>query len=157
MGRIRSILLAAAVGLAVAFTAVPAKADGLQVLSTFNDGNNDQLAVAIYTEGTETVGLVGMITASNQHISITFDKKEMDTFIGIVRQAQGIDSDQWRQAGSFDETGTKSPSHIVVYGGPALQFSLTDPSVGSANFTLNKSDISGFIQALDDAEGKITE
>ena len=93
------------------------------------------MQVAVYTEGDETVGLVGIKGTDGKHVSITFDKQQMLTFIALVQKARAIQSDGWVEAGSFSETETSSPSHIVVYGGPSLQFSLTDPSIGSYNWS----------------------
>lgn len=130
-----------------------AYSDGLEVLSRFSNGS-EEMQVAVYTEGDETVGLVGIKGTDGKHVSITFDKQQMATFIALVQKARAIQSDGWVEAGSYSETETSSPSHIVVYGGPSLQFSLTDPSIGSYNFTLGKGDISGFADGLDQAEGR---
>lgn len=143
-------LLMAALGLLLP---LPAYADGLERLATFSNGG-EELAVAIYTEGDETVGLVGIKGTDGKRVSITFNKQEMLTFIALVQRAQAIDSDKWAEAGSFSETQTSSPSHIVVYGGPSMQFSLTDPSIGGYNFTLLSSDIAGFVEALQQAQGQ---
>jgi len=132
---------------------VQAYSDGLEILSRFNAGG-EELEVAVYTEGDQTVGLVGIKGTDGKHVSITFDKKEMLTFIALIQKARAIQSDNWAEAGSFSETETSSPSHIVVYGGPSLQFSLADPSIGSYNYTLDKGDIAGFADGLNQAEDR---
>ncbi len=130
-----------------------AYSDGLEILSRFSNGG-EEMQVAVYTEGDETVGLVGIRGTDGKHVSITFNKPQMATFIALVQKAQAIQSDSWVEAGSFSETQTSSPSHIVVYGGTSVQFSLTDPSIGSYNFVLTKSDISAFTDALTQAQGR---
>jgi hypothetical protein len=148
-------LLAAVLSVAPLLAGAPAQAAGnLVVVSAFTN-SGEELDVATYTEGSQTVGLVGMKGANDLRVSITFNKKELATFIALVQRAIEIRSDGWKQAGSFSETETKSPSHIIVYGGPSLQFSLSDPSVGSLDFTLNAGDISGFVAALNQAEGQL--
>jgi len=132
---------------------VQASADGLEILSRFNAGG-EELEIAVYTEGDQTVGLVGIKGTDGKHVSITFDKKEMVTFMALVQKARAIQSDGWVEAGSFSETETSSPSHIVLYGGPSVQFALTDPSIGGYNFTLDKGDIAGFADGLEQAEGR---
>lgn len=132
---------------------VQAYSDGLEILSRFSNGGED-MQVAVYTEGDETVGLVGIRGGDGKHVSITFNKQEMTDFIALVQRAQAIQSDSWVEAGSFSETQTSSPSHIVVYGGTSVQFSLTDPSIGSYNFVLVKSDIPGFLAGLNQADGR---
>jgi hypothetical protein len=135
-------------------------ADGLEVLSTFT-GGDAQLKVAVYTEGNQTVGLIGAWAPATQggqvKVSFTFDKQEMNTFIALVQKALQIQSAQWQQAGSMDETGTTSPSHVVVYGGPSLQFAVTDPSKGSVTFVLANGDEAALVNALNQAEGRLTD
>jgi hypothetical protein len=132
---------------------VQAYSDGLEILSRFSNGG-EEMQVAVYTEGDETVGLVGIRGTDGKHVSITFNKQEMITFIALVQKAKAIQSDNWVEAGSFSESQTSSPSHIVVYGGPSLQFALTDPSIGGYNFTLATGDTAGFADALNQAEGR---
>ena len=142
-------------GLAALSLLLPLQAysDGLEILSRFSNGG-EEMQVAVYTEGDETVGLVGIRGTDHKHVSITFDKTEMLTFIGLVQKAGAIQSGNWVEVGSFDESQTSSPSHIVVYGGTSVQFSLTDPSIGSYNFVLDKGDIAGFMAALTQAQGR---
>jgi hypothetical protein len=135
-------------------------ADGLEILSSFT-GGDAQLKIAVYTEGDQTVGLIGAWESATQNgqlkVSFTFTKQEMDTFIALVQKALQIQSAQWQQAGSMDETGTSSPSHVVVYGGPSLQFAVTDPSKGSVTFVLASSDEAALVNALNQAEGRLSE
>jgi len=81
----------------------------------------------------------------------------MLAFTALVQKAMDIQSDDWQQAGSMDETGTTDPSHIVVYGGPSLQFTLVEPSKGSITFTLAKSDESTLLEVLNRADGLVTD
>ena len=147
-------LLAAGVAALGLLLPVWAHADGLEKLATFSNGGQE-LTVAIYTEDDQTVGLVGIKATDGKRVSITFNNKEMQTFIALVQKARGMDSDKWAEAGSFSETETSSPSHIVVYGGPSLQFSLTDPSIGGYSYTLDTGDIAGFADALAQAEQRV--
>ena len=138
----------------------PCAADGLEIISSFT-GGDAQLKVAVYTEGAETVGLIGAWGPAAQggplKVSFTFSKQEMDTFIALVQKAIQIQSAQWQQAGSMDESGTSSPSHVVVYGGPSLQFAVTDPSKGSVTFVLAGSDETALVNALNQAEGRLSD
>ena len=137
--------------------ATASRADGVTMLAQYTGAKNDTIKVALYTEGAEVVGLVNMVTPANQRISIAFKKKELAKFIGLVQQAAQINSDQWQAAGSYTETQTKSPSHIMVYGGPGLQMSLTDPSIGVWSFTLQAADVAGFLAVLNQMEDKVVE
>jgi hypothetical protein len=138
----------------------PCSADGLELISSFT-GGDAQLKVAVYTEGDQTVGLIGAWGPSAQggqlKVSFTFSKQEMDSFIALVQKALQIHSDRWQQAGSMDETGTTSPSHVVIYGGPSLQFAVTDPSKGSVTFVLAGSDETALVNALNQAEGRLSD
>jgi len=137
----------------------PCAADGLEIVSSFT-GGDAQLKVAVYTEGSQTVGLIGTWAPNPQggqlKVSFTFSKPEMDTFIALVQKALQIHSDQWQQVGSMDETGTTSPSHVGVYGGPSLQFAVTDPSKGSVTIVLASSDETALVDALNTAEGRLS-
>jgi len=152
--RLAGWMLVAAFVTAPLLVTSSASAGNLAILSSFNN-DGEELDVATYTEGDQIVGLLGMKGPTGLRISITFDKKKLAAFIDMVQRAYDFDFIGWKEAGSYTETDTKSPSHIVVYGGPSLRFSLTDPSVGSLDFTLNPADVAAFQATLNQAEGQL--
>jgi len=140
-----------------ALVAMASWADGLSVQAQYAGTKSDTLKLGLYTEGAEVVAVVNMVTPANQRISIAFNKSEFAQFIGLVQKAAQMHSDQWQVAGSYTETQTKSPSHIIVYGGPGVQLSLTDPSIGAWSLTLQAGDVAGVLTVLGQMGERVTE
>jgi hypothetical protein len=143
--------------LCAVFMATASGADGVSILGQYSGTKSDTLKLALYSEGDQTVGLVNMVTPTNQRISVTFKKSELTQFTALVQKAAAIQSEQWQLAGSYTETETNSPSHIVVYGGPGLQLSLTDPSIGAWSLTVKPEDVAGVLEVLKEMGEKVTE
>jgi hypothetical protein len=151
MGMRRAWLLAVALVLA-ASAPVFAK-EGLEVLRTFENGDQ-KIQVATFTQGSETVGLLG-IRAGNR-VSFSSRRGMWRDILALLEQAARVQDTRWRFVGALTETDTTNPSHLVVYGGPALQIILMDPSVGARAFTFKEGDRAALAEALRLAEGNLT-
>ena len=155
VGRIGAMALA---GVAL-LVAVSAQADGgsLNIVGQYSGGKNDTLKLSTYTEGTTVVGLVTLVTPANARISIAFNRSEFAQFIELMQKAVQIHSDHWQLAGTFSETGTKSPSHAIVYGGAGIQLVVVDPSVAAWSLTVQPQDVQNILVNLNQMVGQLTE
>jgi hypothetical protein len=147
-------LLALAAAFAVFGGTLPARADGLDMVTSFPSGTS-KLVVADYVDGDTTIGLLAITPAEGKGISFAFDRDEWAAMIGLWRKASDTPSGPWKVAGSMAETGTSDPSVLIVYAGTVFSFVIAQPS-RSAVISLTRGDGPNFEAALNRVLSHIT-
>lgn len=94
----RLLMLAAA--FAVFGGTLPARADGLEKVASFTSGTS-QLVVDDFTQGAETVGLLGITPAVGKTISFAFKRDEWLAFIALWKKAAATSSGPWTIAAAL--------------------------------------------------------
>jgi len=152
MRRISSFVVTAFL---VGLTIAPARADGLQRVATFQSGTS-QLILDTYTEGTTTVGLIGIKSAGHTE-SYSFNKSEFVGLIALWNKAQTLSGVSYVAAGSVAETGTKALDVLLLAGGPTMRLSIADSIVGLKLFDLAPADYTAFDTGLHKVGDALTD
>lgn len=146
-----------AVVLAAALSCAPSRAcfgAGMEILASFA-GGDAKLEMVTFTKATETIGMLGIKAAKK--ISFGVRKPLWLKVLALAEEAGKVESKKWTFVGSLTESDTTNPSHLVVYAGPAVQFVITDPSIGTFAVTLRNDERAAVAAAIKQVADKLTE
>lgn len=118
---------------------------GLNIVHTFSNGDT-KLMLATYTTDTDVVSLLGI--AHQEHkVSYGFRGTDWEQMRSLVQKAATVQTKKWLEEGSMAETDTTSPSHLLIYvNDTTIQFVISDPTTGTNNFMLPRSDVDDFLR-----------
>jgi len=135
------IVVVLGISLASVLRAAP---PGLNILHSFKNGET-QLNLATYTKATTTVGLLG-ISHSGHKVSYAFKSSEWENLRTFIQNTLALQPKNWIEAGSMAEIETTSPSHLLIFvNDTTIQFIISDPTRGTENFLLPRSDATNFL------------
>jgi hypothetical protein len=115
------------------------RADGLDFIGHYTSGDNIFLDIATYTKDGQTVGILGI----SRTVSITFRKREWNSFIDLWRKAGMTRSDSFQFIGTYKEIDTTYNSLLTMAAGPGVQFTINDKA-GTLSFVLSPNDYARF-------------
>ncbi len=123
------------------FAAVTPAAAQLHIIKSFAKGGA-KMELAVFKGPKGKAGILGMVGAKRNSYGLNI--AAFDGFTELVNKVVKTESVQWRFVGAITEIDTRSPSHLVVYAGPTVQFIVIDPSIGVNSFELDWSDLDAF-------------
>jgi hypothetical protein len=136
----RSYILALALLLAAPSAALAE--DKLDTIASFQSGRSS-INLAVFTRGPEIVGVIA-VAIGDSRVAFAFHADDWATFSNLIDTAMRRNGERWAKVGGMSESGTSSPSELIVYSGPQVQLIVIDPSDGANVFKLQKSDFSAW-------------
>lgn len=116
--------------------------------------NGDKLELVMFKNPAgKTAGILGIASAKRN--SYGLKAADAVTLENLLKPVAKTDSVQWRFVGSMTEVDTKSPSHLVIYAGPAVKFIVIDPSIGTNAVDLPWDDLSSFKEGVTDMKNRL--
>lgn len=157
MRKMNSILAAAALTAFLLLTPKAASA-ALDFVGSFKAPNpaDGQLDLATYAKDNGMSELLG-IAKPGHKVSYAFAPDEWRSFREQCQKLKNVSVQPgyWLEIISLSETHTKSPSHLLIYAGDSIEIVITDPTAGTNNFYLQKSNLDWFLQKVDEVQARL--
>ena len=99
--------------------------------------------LAIYAEGNDKVGLVGIDNGQRERASVAFSPNEWHFFVELWDRARGMQTSTWQLVGSFAETGTSGQAVLTVLAGRGVQINVSGKT-GFFSFELPPDQLDAF-------------